>query len=91
MILEGKNVQLNNLDNDGNLYTACLFGNNFKVQLVSNEWFDFVTWTGRVDDSYYLRAFILLQYFEFGGQLRLIVQDDSLGVGVFNVHLALFK
>ena len=47
----GQGVLSDNFDNEGNLDTACLFGDDFKVQLLSADWFDFITWTGRVDNS----------------------------------------
>ena len=48
--IDGQDVLSDNFDDDRNLDTACLFGDDFKVQLLSADWFDFVTWTGRFDD-----------------------------------------
>ena len=49
--IDGQDVLSDNFDDDRNLDTACLFGDDFRVQLVSTDCFDVIFWTGRIDDS----------------------------------------
>ena len=89
--IDGQGVLSHNFDDDGNIDTACLFGNDFKVQLV--------VLTGS-NSSRDLDGLVIASIFELSswgstknlvGRLRLVVHENSLGVGVFNVHLALLE